>query len=257
MISEKHLLMKQWLFEVRKDIIQMMHQELRIEAKTDRTDIVTIVDKTVQDFLVKKINQHFPEDAILAEENGMDTTAIDLPAVWVIDPIDGTLNFAVQHDNFAVLVGYFEQGVGQFGFIFDVMKNKLFFGGEKYGVYLNDQPLALNPATDISDGLIGVNASMYRQNIHQVAEVAKQTLGVRIIGSAGLEFCALLEGKIIGYISKISPWDYASGVILANCFGFIASDLEGNPLKYAGRQYFMIFHKTVYPEVLSILNNEL
>ncbi|MCH4168082.1 MAG: inositol monophosphatase family protein [Streptococcaceae bacterium] len=254
MNQKKFKLMATWLKEVRGQILAWLDEDFTIEEKTSRSDLVTEVDKAVQDFLVAKINTHFPTDAILAEENGMDKTAIANGAVWVIDPIDGTLNFAVQHDNFAILVAYYFEGEGQFGFVYDVMKNKLFSGGEEFGVQLNGQSLKPVKQKTFSEGLIGVNAGMYRKNVHQVAELADQTLGVRVNGSAGLEFCALFEGKLLGYVSRLCPWDYAAGTIIAEQLGFCYSDLDGEPLDYQSWQPFIIFQTDSYAKALEILN---
>ncbi|MBS7577265.1 inositol monophosphatase family protein [Enterococcus sp. MMGLQ5-2] len=247
--------MESWLREVREKILAWLDEDFTIEEKTGRSDLVTAVDKAVQDFLVAKINTHFPEDAILAEENGMDKTSIVSGAVWVIDPIDGTLNFAVQHDNFAILVAYYLDGTGQFGFVYDVMKNKLFSGGKAFGAKLNGKLIEPVKKRTFSEGLIGINAGMYRRNSHQVADLADQTLGVRVNGSAGLEFCALFEGKLLGYVSRLCPWDYAAGTIIAEQLGFSYSDLDGQPLDYQSWQPFIIFQSSLYPEAITILNS--
>ncbi|MDR1567880.1 MAG: inositol monophosphatase family protein [Streptococcaceae bacterium] len=253
MTKKRYQLMKEWLVEARLKVLIWMNEDFAVEEKSNRSDLVTEVDRKVQDFLVRKITQHFPEDEILAEESGLDQTSITGKAVWVIDPIDGTLNFATQRDNFAMLVGYYQNGIGQFGFIYDVMKNKLFSGGRGFGVFLNEQPLSAPVPKDFSQGLIGVNSGIYRDNYHHVTELADQTLGVRMIGSAGLEFCSLLEGKILGYISFLCPWDYAAGIVLTDIFGFSFSDLDGNPPDFKTRQPFMIFQNNLYDKALEIL----
>lgn len=254
MNRKKYKLMEIWLKELRSQVLKWLSEDFDIEEKMGRSDLVTEVDRAVQDFLVAKINSYFPDDAILAEENGMDKLSIKSGAVWVIDPIDGTLNFAVQRDNFAILVGYYLEGEGQFGFVYDVMKDKLFSGGKSFGAQLNGHPLKPVEKRAFSEGLIGINAGMYRKNVHQVADLADQTLGVRVNGSAGLEFCALFEGKLLGYVSRLCPWDYAAGTIIAEQLGFCYSDLDGQPLDYHSWQPFIIFQKDLYSKAIEILN---
>ena len=84
--------------------------------------------------MVEKITNRYPEDRIFAEEDGL-RSPISEGAVWVIDPIDGTNNFVTQKEDFAVMVAYFEDGIGQFGLIYDVMRGITFLRGGEFPVY--------------------------------------------------------------------------------------------------------------------------
>ncbi len=117
-----------------------LHDQLAITVKTNPTDLVTQMDQEVQATLVRKILEAYPEDQIFAEEDEL-RAPIHSGKVWVIDPIDGTNNFVTQKEDFAVMVAYFEEGLGQFGLIYDVMRDHLFFGGKDFGVFCNDQEL--------------------------------------------------------------------------------------------------------------------
>lgn len=93
-----------------------MVQDLQIEEKTRFDDLVTNLDKATQELLITKIKQAYPNDNIMAEENNIHHPISD-GNVWVLDPIDGTVNFVVQGANFAVMIAYYENGKGQFGLI--------------------------------------------------------------------------------------------------------------------------------------------
>ena len=93
-----------------------MVKDLEIEEKTRFDDLVTNLDKATQELLIAKIKQAYPADHILAEENGVHHSITD-GNVWVLDPIDGTVNFVAQGTHFAVMIAYYENGVGQFGLI--------------------------------------------------------------------------------------------------------------------------------------------
>ena len=93
-----------------------------------RLQTVTRLDKEVQELLVERIKSSYPEDLICAEE-GCLRAAVGQGSVWVIDPIDGTNNFVAQQEDFAVMLAYFEDGVGKFGIIYDVMKGDCYHGG--------------------------------------------------------------------------------------------------------------------------------
>ena len=105
-------------------ILDHMQEDLRVETKSSPTDLVTKLDKEVQELLVGEILSRYPEDKICAEE-GCLRASVQEGKVWVIDPIDGTNNFVAQQEDFAVMMAYFENGQGQFGLIYDVVKGEL------------------------------------------------------------------------------------------------------------------------------------
>lgn len=132
---------KQLIREAGQLILKHLSDELVVEEKGRFDDLVTSLDKEVQDFLVTEIHKHYPADAILAEENNLRHSVTD-GKVWVLDPIDGTVNFIVQRDYFAILIAYYEDGLGQFGLIYDVINDRLFHGGGIFDVYMNDELLS-------------------------------------------------------------------------------------------------------------------
>ena len=106
-------LAKDWVRDAGNFLKENIAAPLEITEKTRYDDLVTNFDKEVQEQIVANILHHFPEDKILAEE---DEEKIkfdsEIPHLWVLDPIDGTTNFIVQKDNFAVMLAYYEYGVG-------------------------------------------------------------------------------------------------------------------------------------------------
>ena len=113
-------------------------RDLQIEEKTRLYDLVTNLDKATQELLITKIKQAYPNDNIMAEENNIHHPISD-GNVWVLDPIDGTVNFVVQGANFAVMIAYYENGKGQFGLIYDVANDILYSGGGQFDVLCQRQ----------------------------------------------------------------------------------------------------------------------
>ena len=157
--------------------------------------------------------------------------------VWVLDPIDGTTNFIVQRDNFAVMLAYYEAGVGKIGVILDVMNDNLYWG-DGTSAYKNETQIHLT-VKPLRQSLIGVNTYMYRTNAGGLLDLSHESLGVRAIGSAGIEYVNILDGKIWGYFSNLSPWDYAAGAVLIAPFGYVTQQIDGSPLAFEGRQMMM------------------
>ncbi|MGX7413289.1 inositol monophosphatase family protein [Enterococcus caccae] len=240
---------KEWLKEAAGYIQVSLTNKLLVSQKSNRKDLVTNIDEETQAFFIKKINQNYPNDRILAEEKGFDTIESLAGRVWIIDPIDGTMNFVMEQENFCIMIAVYEDGVGQLGFIYDVMKDELYWGGRKQGVFLNDQKLQQPKDTALSKGLLGMNAYMYGKNIYAAGEIGHASMGIRVSGCAGIELIAMLKGNHIGYISNLSPWDYAAGLVLLNEFGYKYSNIEGKPLAFAKREYFLAATPTAYAQI--------
>ncbi|MGO3573521.1 MAG: inositol monophosphatase family protein [Pseudolactococcus laudensis] len=217
-------------------IRQHLSDDLEISEKTHFDDLVTNLDREVQEQILTQILSTFPKDHVLAEENDVRHDIKD-GNVWVLDPIDGTTNFIVQRGNFAVMLAYYESGIGKIGVILDVMNDNLYWG-DGTSAYKNEAQIHLT-VKPLRQSLIGVNTYMYRTNAGGLLDLSHESLGVRAIGSAGIEYVNILEGKIWGYFSNLSPWDYAAGAVLIAPFGYITQQIDGRPLAFEGRQMMM------------------
>lgn len=242
-----------WIYEAAEKVKSGLGDALKVDQKNGRTDLVTNVDKEVQDFIVKKIHDYDPEALILGEENGQDDMPIDKGRVFVIDPIDGTLNFVMQQENFCIMIAVYEEGVGQLGFIYDVMRDELLWGGPKVGkVYNNKEELSAPENKSLSEGLIGMNAALYRKDLFHAQEIGQTSMGIRVLGCAGLDFVAILKGTQIGYVSMLSPWDYAAGTIMMEQLGMTVIGENQQPLSFKGREFFIGATQAAMAEIQAI-----
>lgn len=239
---------KELIYEAGSYIRDNMAKDLAIEEKSGFDDLVTNLDKAVQSLMVERIRKVYSQDHIFAEENGL-VADINDGAVWVLDPIDGTINFIVQGCDFAVMIAYYEKGIGQFGLIYDVMNDLLYSGGSQFEVKVNDKVLKPFQDRPFNRSLIGSNNGMCAQNVMGIADLGHQTLGVRGIGSAGLSICRVLEGRFIAYFSNVSPWDYAAGSIMGEKLGYVTLDLQGQKPDYKTRQKIMFVPKIKLKEI--------
>lgn len=218
------------------DLITIRRQEgFSVDVKGRFDDLVTNIDKEVQDYLIEAIQARYPEDSFLAEESD-EHVALSQGSVWVIDPIDGTTNFIVQGYDFAVMMAYFEDGIGQFGLIYDVMNKKLYAGGGQFPVTLNDSPLLPIQEHSLERSLLAGNSRLYAENIGGVANLVNRSLGLRTAGSAGISFGHVLEGRLLGYFSSLYPWDYAAGMIMGETLGYRLVPLLDDELDGQSRQ---------------------
>lgn len=245
---------KNWIKEA-ADLVkeEIAKNDMTIDTKEGRKDLVTSVDKKVQDFLVEQINGFDPEAKVLAEEDGRDRLTDFSGRVFVIDPIDGTLNFVLEKENFCIMIGVYEEGKGKLGFIYNVMQDHLLWGGREIGVFINEENLTVPKDLSLKDGLVGMNSSMYRKNAYNAQIMAERSMGVRMSGCAGLELIGLIEGERNAYVSSLAPWDYAAGSIMLEALGMEVSDINGNPLKFAGRELFMAGTPSAYKEMRALV----
>ncbi|MCI0129760.1 inositol monophosphatase family protein [Vagococcus sp. CY53-2] len=251
------LQVKQWMEEAGQYIKDELKQVVTVEEKTNRSDLVTNVDKGTEAFLVKKINEAYPNDLIIGEEGTGREVSSTKGRIWIIDPIDGTLNFVKQQENFCVMIGIFEDGNPLLGFIYDVMKNEFVYGGPSTGVYLNGTPLHAPEDSSLADGLLGCNVGMYSENYEHSREIASAAIGVRMLGCAGLDFLNVLRGTQNAYISNLAPWDFAAGTVLAEALGLVCRqfpDLDYNIL--GKRQYFIVATPQTFRDIQKFFKNK-
>lgn len=245
---------KLWILEAGDNIRRSLSEEIIVSEKAGRTDLVTNIDKATQDFLAEKIVAFDPNAKILGEENGQNHTSIKEGRVFVIDPIDGTLNFVLEKEEFCIMLAVYEEGIGKLGFIYDVMRDELYYGGKGLGVFRNDQKLSQPDNLALKDGLIGMNAYLFSRNRHQARTIGEESMGIRVVGCAGLEMIAILKGTHNGYMSNLSPWDYAPGIILLEEFGFKFSAVNGLPLSFKEREIFIGGTPKTHERMLDLIN---
>lgn len=228
---------KEWIKEAGERLKTSFEQKLNIETKTNPNDLVTNMDRETEQFFMSKITEHFPEHRILGEE-GMGHEVKDLTGVtWIIDPIDGTMNFIHQQRNFAISIGIFEEGQGKIGLVYDVVHGELYHTVRGKGAYMNEKELPPLKPVPINETILSLNATWVTENRRIdptiLGALVRDVRGTRSYGSAALEMAFVAAGRLDAYISlRLAPWDFAGGAILIEEVGGEVTDLYGNPLDY-------------------------
>lgn len=253
-----HLLVTDWVMEAGEMIRHSLRETIHVDTKTAMNDLVTNVDREVEQFFVKKIRTHFPDHRIMGEEGfGDELTSLD-GFVWLVDPIDGTLNFVKRQEDFGIMVALYQDGVGLFGYIYDVMRDRLVYGIKDYGAYCNGKRLAPPAIHQLSDGVINLNGFMLMDAPQPVKEMARKTLVTRTIGASSLEHIQVILGKSVAYLSNLlAPWDIAAGMVIANELGLHYSLLSGEPVDLlipSKKTTALICSKDIADEILTALN---
>ncbi|MBJ8349521.1 inositol monophosphatase family protein [Streptococcus zalophi] len=241
-MEKKFEFAKQLILEAGLFIKNKMMEKIEIQMKDRFDDLVTNIDKDVQELIINHIKKDYPSDFILAEENNV-RHKWNKGNVWVIDPIDGTVNFIAQKTDFVVMIAYFEEGIGRFGLIYDVINDVLFSGGGEFSVYRNQERLSPYQPKELHQMLVISNAKMFAENDHGIADLVSHSLGCRNYGSAGFSMSRVLNGQAWAYFSYIYPWDYAAASIMGEKLGYQLLTLSGEKPNFETRQKMMFFPK--------------
>ncbi|GAA0338617.1 inositol-1-monophosphatase [Bacillus carboniphilus] len=248
-------LAKDWVLEAGKRIKDTIDEELLIETKSDANDLVTNVDKETEQFFIHKINELDPTHKILGEEGFGDKVDSMDGVVWILDPIDGTMNFVHQKRNFAISLAVYENGVGKIGIIYDVMADDMYHVRPGEGAYLNDTKLRPLQNVPLSKAVIALNATWIvpnkRIDYTKLSPLVKEVRGIRSYGSAAIELAFVASGRLDGYITmRLSPWDYAAGKLLVEEVGGITSNLKGEPLSLLNKSSLFVGSPKIHEEIL-------
>ncbi|CEA02477.1 Inositol-1-monophosphatase [Metalysinibacillus saudimassiliensis] len=247
---------KEIIKEAGERIRKSFSYDLIVETKSSANDLVTNIDRETELFFIKKIKTYNATHRILGEE-GMGEAVQSLEGVvWIIDPIDGTMNFVKQHRHFMITIGIFIDGVGKLGYIYDVMRGDLFCAIEGEGAWYNDSPLRKLQPVKLEEAVIGINANWVtpngKINHEKLISLIRKVRGTRSYGSAAMEIAFVVSGKLDAYLSmRLAPWDIGGGTIIAKEVGAVATNLNGEYFDFLGQDTFLIGNPTVHKEILT------
>lgn len=254
-----HKLYKQardWIYDAGKIIRGKINDPLEVNTKSNPNDLVTSMDQEIEKFFVANIKSHYPDHLIISEEGFGDTVDSLAGTVWMIDPIDGTMNFLHQKRNFAISIGIYDDGIGEMGFIYDVMADVLYSAKKGQGAFKNNEKLeALSHDIRMETSIIGMNHHWLRENrlvdetvMHHLVKTIR---GTRTYGSAALELAYVAEGVLDGYLSmRLSPWDIAAGNIIVREVGGIITNMEGNNLDLLAKQSIVACNPQLHQPII-------
>ena len=209
-------------------------REHQIRTKSAQIDLVTEVDTACEAVIVAGITSARPGDAILAEE-GSGEDRPDADWRWVVDPLDGTMNYAHGYPRFCVSIGIEHRGAAAVGVVFDPLLDECFVATRGEGARLNGRPIAVSGEERLERALLatGFAYDVHESDDDNVARFAyfvKRARGLRRDGSAALDLCYVAAGRFDGYWEgKLHPWDVAAGNLILTEAGGRVSDFAGHP----------------------------
>lgn len=222
--------------------------------KKGRINLVTEVDKASEKLIFSLIKSTFPEHSILGEEQGQ-IIGSDNNCRWIVDPLDGTTNFASGYPFFAVSIAFELNGQVVVGVVHDPCHEETFYAVLGEGAYLNGQPIHVSDNAILEDALL-VTGFPYdvssSPDIHlgMFHDLIIKARGVRRDGSAALDLCYIACGRFDGYWELgLSPWDIAAGSLIVKEAGGKMSDFLGEPHNMLYRD-LMASNGKIHPALL-------
>ena len=202
-----------------------------ISSKATINDLVTEADHASEKAIFKVIQQNHPDHFILSEETGSMPTQSNIK--WIIDPIDGTINFANGIPICCVSIGVEENGEMMMGAVYNPFMNELFFAEKGKGAFLNDQPIKVSNKNNLLTSCL-VTGFPYQyldtENgpLQIFEKLIRKSIPVRRLGSAALDLCWTASGRFDGfYEHKLQAWDSAAGYLIVQEAGGMVTDLKG------------------------------
>jgi myo-inositol-1(or 4)-monophosphatase len=206
-----------------------------IEQKDSTYNLVTLADRQSEEIIVDFLGTEMPGSSFLGEEAHREAK-LSSEKLWILDPLDGTTNFAHGVPHFGVSVAYAEKGQIIAGAVFDPMRNELFSAAQGQGAYLNDEQIQVSKRAALNQSLIATGFYYERGEIMEKTLRALHALFkahvhcMRRFGAASLDVTWLAAGRYDGYFEyTLSPWDFAAGLLILREAGGMASDPDGRP----------------------------
>ena len=207
-----------------------MSKRRRVNFK-GRVDLVTEFDLKSEKFITGEIGRFFPNHSILAEEGG--ETQKPSSYLWIIDPLDGTTNFAHDYPAFCVSIGLAVDGKNVLGAVYDPVHDELFYAVQGRGAFCNKRRIQVSSQNKLNRSLLATGfpydiAESKKDNLANFARMYKVAQGIRRGGSAALDLCYLACGRFDGFWElKLHPWDTAAGVVLVREAGGRVTGIDG------------------------------
>lgn len=209
---------------------------LRTDYK-HQTELVTHADVMADEFITNAIRQAYPHHRILSEETMPDLSqaeGLETP-LWIVDPIDGTVNYAYGHPQVAVSIAWAEKGRVQVGVVHAPFSKEPPREKGK-GATLNGQPIQHSGATDLRQSLFATGFPYTKDNLEPLVRrlnvMIHHCRDLRRIGSAALDICWVACGRLDAYYETVSPWDFAAAKLIAREAGATAGHFSEVPDGY-------------------------
>ncbi len=227
----------------------------KIEKK-GAIDLVTDADTGAEKAIIHTIREEFPDHSFLAEESGAAEGNIDYK--WIIDPLDGTTNYAHQLGLFSISIAFELKGEIVTGIVLNPVTGELFTGLSGNGAELNEERISVSSSKTVSESLLVTGfpydfKKIFTPLITRFTNCLKASMGVRRLGSAALDLCYVACGRFDGFWEQnLKPWDTAAGLLIAREAGAVITDFS-NTAYSLDKSELLATNGMIHGEMLSLM----
>lgn len=209
---------------------------IREKQDNESFNLVTDADVEAEQTIIECIKKQFPEDSILAEESASNAALQE--RTWIIDPLDGTNNFAHSIAQFACSIGFYYQGKPLVGIVYNPISEEKFSAIKGKGAYLNGERIYVSKSKDLKTSLVCTGfyydrGQMMEDTLSAIRELFQNNIhGIRRMGAASLDLCFVAAGRFDSYFEyKLAPWDFAAGALIVEEAGGRVTDCKGQEME--------------------------
>jgi myo-inositol-1(or 4)-monophosphatase len=198
-------------------------------------DVVTVADHEAEHAVLERLTAEFPDFGVLAEESGAREARNGSSSRWVVDPLDGTTNFASANPHICVSIGLEQDDRVTLGVVYDPMRDELFIAERDSGATMNGKPLKVSATSVFLQSMLATGFPYDREkraeNLERFQHFTHLTRAVRRVGAAALDLCFVAAGRFDGFWeSGLKPWDSAAGSLMV-------LEAGGTVTNYYGQEY--------------------
>ena len=242
-------------------LCEFYHQHHTVSRKTSEIDLVTEADLASEWLIVEAIRARFPDQAILSEEGLGDLQRITsgMSYLWIVDPLDGTVNYAHGYPVWGVSLALARQGQVVLGVTYDPLRDEIFWTERGRGAWFSGEPMHVSAATRLRDALVATGfayerATLADNNLAEFGAVMPRVQGARRAGAAVLDLAHLAAGRLDAYWEMhLQPWDWAAGWLLIEEAGGRVTDMRGEPWSL-GTKDMVASNGLLHDQLLALLN---
>jgi len=246
------------IHEAGKILVGNFNGDFKIESKDIISNLVTEVDKKSEAKIIEVIKAEFPSDHILSEEIGAIDSSSDTK--WIIDPIDGTINYAHAIPICCVSIGVEKAGEIVMGAIYNPFGNELFFAEKEKGAFLNDIKISVSKESLLAKSLLVTGFPYNTGNnpnrpVDVFAAIVNKDIPVRRLGSAALDICWTACGRFDGFWEyNLNAWDVAAGYLILLEAGGKVTDFNGGKYSVYNKE-ILASNGLIHDELLKVIQN--
>lgn len=227
------------------------------------SELVTEADVRADEFICNAIREKYPEHRILAEESAPDALTLSQfqEPLWIIDPIDGTVNYAHGHLQSAVSIAYAENGQIMCGVVCNPFAQETFHAVKGQGAWLNDRKIAVGSETDLRRSIVATGFPYVKKNmapiVKRLAAVLNECADIRRLGAASLDICWVAMGRLDGYYESLSVWDFAAAQLIAQEAGAMYGHFRPLPDGVSPvfhHENILVANPKLFPKLHDLLN---